>query len=141
MFIRKGRQVKMLSLFSYYCRITSVIVRCLNIYNLDKFGSSIISRKTLLNEWNVPEKLMECFPRLLRSVNSQDPVLYLKRDVIKILSCYNRLKVSERNQWIKQQETKINKFQLENEKYNNLHDQTRYDHTERLERLLIKLHE
>ncbi|CAG8443044.1 6105_t:CDS:2 [Diversispora eburnea] len=67
--------------------------------------------------------------------------LYERIDVIKTLNYYNQLKVFERKQWIKRQETKIIKFQLENEKYNNLHDQTRYDHTEKIERLLIKLHE
>ncbi|RHZ72427.1 hypothetical protein Glove_242g22 [Diversispora epigaea] len=125
---RKKLKLTMYWEFRMYC-----CKKCLN--------ERIVSRQTLLNEYNVSEELMECFPRLLKGVNSRDPILYLKKDVIKTLNYYNQLKVFERNQWIKRQEIKINKLQLENEKYNNLHDQTRYDHTEKIERLLIKLHE
>ncbi|CAG8664781.1 939_t:CDS:2 [Acaulospora morrowiae] len=113
--------------FKMYC-----CNKCLN--------EKTVSRKTLLNEWNVPEALLVCFPQLQRNKNIQDPPLYLKRNVLKTLNHYNKLKSSERVQWIKQQENKILKIQSENEKYNNIHDQTRYDHTERVERLLRKLH-
>lgn len=100
-----------------------------------------VSRHTLLNEWNVHDILLSCFIQLQRSSNPRDPPLYLIEDVKTTLNNYNQLSEDEKPHWIINREKMISKLQLENEQYNHIHDLTRYDHTERLERLLKKLHE
>ncbi|GET01634.1 hypothetical protein GLOIN_2v1879489 [Rhizophagus clarus] len=112
--------------FKMYC-----CFKCLN--------ERTICKLTLLQKYNFPEELLACLPQLQKNPNPRDPPLYLIRDVENLFKQYNYEK--DKKNWVKERQDQIIKLNIENEQYNTLHDQVRYDHTERLERLLRKLHD
>lgn len=98
-----------------------------------------VSKTTLSGKFKFPEELFACLPQLQRNPNSRDPPMFLIKDVEKFLLQYDYEK--DKQKWVKEQRDQIIKLDLENEQYNTLHDQVRYTHTERLERLLRRLHD
>src|SRR6266542_5620371 len=105
------------------------------------YNNLYFSKSTLLKRFEFPEELLVCLPKLQRNLNPRDPPTFLIKDVENLLLQYNHER--DKQKWIKEQREKFINSDLENEieQYNTLHDQVRYDHTERLERLLRKLHE
>lgn len=70
--------------------------------------------------------------------NAQRPQLFLMKEVKSLMNEYNKL-TSEREKWINEKSRNMAKLKEINREYNTQHDDGRYDHNERLERLFRTL--